>query len=125
MPFPNKATQFKPGESGNPDGKPKGTKHLQTYIQELMNDEDFEAILTTPKGQIEFKGAPAIAIIKTAMHRALYDKDKGSQYMDWLAKHGWKQQLDITTNDKDLPTPIYNGESVKEFTEFLKNKSVE
>lgn len=42
MPFPNPETQFQPGESGNPAGKPKGTKHLSTHIQEMLNDEKFE-----------------------------------------------------------------------------------
>jgi len=27
--------------------------------------------------------------------------------------HGMKERQDITTNDKDLPTPIYNGKSTK------------
>ena len=40
MPNPNIAkagekTQFKKGESGNPNGKPKGTKSLSTIILEM------------------------------------------------------------------------------------------
>lgn len=28
-----------------------------------------------------------------------------------LKNGGWKDRTDLTTNDKDLPTPIYNGKS--------------
>lgn len=37
---------FKPGQSGNPKGQAKGTIHLSTHIQNMLNDEDFDALLT-------------------------------------------------------------------------------
>ena len=33
---PPKHTQFKPGESGNPKGRPKGTKNLATDLSEEL-----------------------------------------------------------------------------------------
>ena len=30
--------QFKPGQSGNPSGKPKGTKHLSTLLKAMLNE---------------------------------------------------------------------------------------
>ena len=33
---PPKATQFKPGQSGNPAGRPRGSKNLQTTIQQEL-----------------------------------------------------------------------------------------
>lgn len=109
--FPNKETQFKPGQSGNPKGMPKGIKHISTWIQELMNDEEFEALLPDPReGWKTYKGAPMRAILKTMSIKAMQGDVKA---FEALAKHGWKQQLDITTNGKDLPTPILGGLSVQ------------
>jgi|GEM_PF-289500 len=34
---PPKRTQFKRGQSGNPRGRPRGSKNLSTYLTELMN----------------------------------------------------------------------------------------
>lgn len=119
--FPNKETQFQPGQSGNPNGVPKGTKHISTWIQELLNDEEFEAILIdSKKGAVEFKGAPLKAIIMTARHKAVQGDDKARE---WLAKYGWGQKLQLS-NDPENPinTPVASPELVNEFVEFLKNK---
>lgn len=34
--FPSKENQFKPGQSGNPAGKPKGTKNYSTRLRERL-----------------------------------------------------------------------------------------
>lgn len=110
MTNPPEETRWKPGQSGNPAGKKPGTKHLSTHIQEMMNDPEFELLLSHPLRGVEtVKGRPVLAIVKTAMLKAAAG-DK--QWADWLANNGWKQQLDITTNGKDLPTPILGGMSV-------------
>lgn len=98
---------WQPGESGNPAGKKPGTKHLSTWIQEMMNDETFEIWLTDVRqGFVKYEGVPIKAIVGTAMKKAAAG-DK--QWADWIANNGWKQQVDITTNGKDLPTPILGG----------------
>ena len=35
---PPKHTQFKPGQSGNPNGRPKGTKNLKTDLEEELKE---------------------------------------------------------------------------------------
>lgn len=97
---PPKETQWKPGQSGNPKGKPKGTKHISTWIQEMLNDEDFETnILDAKKGMIEYKGAPLKAIIGVAMQRAIQDPKGGQQWAEWLAKHGYGNRTVLEVSD--------------------------
>lgn len=96
--FPNKETQFKPGVSGNPAGPPKGTKHLSTWINELLNDEEFDTYIQHPtKGWKEYKGAPIKAIIEVAIRKALGGDDRA---MEWLAKHGYGSRQILEVNDK-------------------------
>lgn len=74
---------WKPGKSGNPAGKPKGTKHLSTHIRELMEDENFTVSLSNGD---KFKGAPIKAIISALIIRALEGDAKA---FDALAKYGY------------------------------------
>lgn len=56
----NKPWLFKKGQSGNPSGRPKGSKSLKTRAQEMlqtMNDEEFQDFLD---------GLPKIEIWKMA-----------------------------------------------------------
>lgn len=34
------AHQFKPGQTGNPNGRPKGSKSLKTMLMELLSSQD-------------------------------------------------------------------------------------
>jgi hypothetical protein len=90
----------KKGEVRNPKGKPKGTKHISTWIQEMLNDEEFETnILDAKKGMIEYKGAPLKAIIGVAMNRAINDPKGGQQWAEWLAKHGYGNRTIVEVSD--------------------------
>lgn len=115
----SKATQFQPGQSGNLAGKPKGTIHLSTHIQNLLNDESFEAnILDSKVGVIEYKGTPIKAIIMVALRKAAAGDTK---WAEWLAKYGYGQKLEIDQNvSGQLDTSPANPEMVAKFTEFLK-----
>lgn len=102
-----KSTQFKPGQSGNPAGPKPGYKHISTWIQELTSDPDFEAKLfdMSTLSLVDYKGAPLKAIIMSAVTIAL-TASKPTDRMaaaEWIAKHGWKQQIDITSDDKPIP----------------------
>lgn len=92
----------KKGEVRNPKGKPKGTKHIATWIQEMLNDEEFETTLLDSKtGLVEYKGAPLKAIIKVAIHKSIHDPKTGNAWAEWLGKHGWGNKL-VHTLDEDL-----------------------
>jgi hypothetical protein len=105
--FPNPDQTWKPGESGNPAGKPKGAKHLSTWIQELMNDEQFEAMLPDVKeGWKTYKGAPMQAIIKTMALKAMNGDVKA---FDALAKYGYGTKMDVTSMGEKIVIPILGG----------------
>lgn len=111
---------FKPGQSGNPKGAKKGSIHLSTHIQNLMADDAFEAnILDAKTGIKEYKGMPVIAIIQVAITKAVNGDEKARE---WLAKYGWKTQLDITTNDESLRGEV-DPTVAGAFAEFLRNKN--
>jgi len=78
----------------------KGSKHISTHIQNMLNDPNFE--LKLKNGKV-VKGAPMEAIIKTAIAKAVSGDIRA---FDILAKRGYGDKLDITTGGKQLPTPI-------------------
>lgn len=52
----NKPWLFQPGKSGNPGGRPKGSKSLKTYVQEMFlsmtDDEKYEYLKGLPKDKV-------------------------------------------------------------------------
>lgn len=104
-----KKTQFKPGQSGNPAGKPKGVKHINTWIQELVADEEFEAVIVDLKtGFKDYKGAPMKAIIKAIINEALAHPEPRVRQAarEQLMKYGWPTKNEVTGADGEpLATP--------------------
>lgn len=71
----------------------KGSKHLSSYIQEALTDENFE--LKLKDGTI-MKEMPIKAIIKTAIAKSVSGDTRA---MEWLAKHGYGEKLHLEVND--------------------------
>ena len=112
MPNPNIAkagekTQFKKGESGNPNGKPKGTKSLSTIILEMESEEfDWSHVPVKPSDLdiIKAIGAPWRAIVYTAIAQSLTGNVKA---MEWLRKAGYGDKLDLTSAGQRIKqTPV-------------------
>lgn len=83
----------KKGEIRNPAGKPKGTIHISTRIQNMLNDDEFTTTMIQKDGKkVQFKGNPAEAIIKTAILKAM---SGDSHWAEWLVKHGYGSLLRI------------------------------
>jgi hypothetical protein len=126
MAFPvgiNKAAQFKPGQSGNPAGKPKGTIHISAHIQKMLEDPNFETdILDSKDGLKHYKGAPVKAIIAVAIHKALHDPKSAAVFTDILFKYGYKQKVDITTNDESLNTATMSDDELEQRLAYLISK---
>ena len=70
---PPKHTQFKPGQSGNPKGKPKGTKHLNTIINEEANKK----IEIKEGGKVK-KITKKRAVIKSVLAKAIKGDTKSA-----------------------------------------------
>lgn len=52
---PPRASQFKPGQSGNPKGRPRGSKNESTILKEMLNEK---LSMRQPNGRI--KKIPAL-----------------------------------------------------------------
>lgn len=119
MPFPNPDTQFKPGQSGNPKGASKGSKHISTWIQDITNDPDFTVDNFMGSGK-QFKGAPMEAIIAVAISNAMQGDDK---WGNWLAKYGWTQKIELEHSGEI--NQAYDPKTAEEFAAFMKSKTKE
>lgn len=86
---PPEHSRWKPGQSGNPAGPPKGNIHLSTHIQNALNDEKFELKL---KDGTLMKEMPIKAIIKTAIAKSISGDTRA---MEWLAKHGYGEKVNL------------------------------
>lgn len=98
------ATQWKPGERPAGAGKPKGAKHLSTYIQEMMEDETFTVEYVEGYTLKKHKGAPVKALVVVAFMKALAGDNK---WAEWLGKYGYGQKLELANNpDNPITQPV-------------------
>jgi hypothetical protein len=87
---------FKAGQSGNPNGRPKGKRNRSTILKELLDMNDQE--LRMHQAQIE----KAIELKDTNAYKAVLDSAYGAPV----------QQIDndITIKEFDV-SKLYNGEA--------------
>lgn len=84
------------GVSGNPLGKPKGSKHLSTWIKEILEDDTFTYKLANGRSKT---GAPLEAMLKVLVVKAL---DGDTRAFDLLCKYGWGSKYDVTSNNETI-----------------------
>ena len=77
---PPRSTQFKPGQSGNPAGRPKGVKNLSTDLK-----EELEELITISEDGKPLQITKQRAMIKTLMARALKNDSRASSVLIGLA----------------------------------------
>lgn len=110
--------QFKPGESGNPNGRPKGSKNISTIIREFM-DEEMTVVDPIKKKEMSRK-ISEIVVLKL-IKKAIQDEDLGSikelidrlegkaaQRIDFSGADGVKKS-EISLRIFDAVPPTNNG----------------
>lgn len=92
--------QFKPGESGNPEGRPPGIKNWATLVQQLLDDTALAEKLLSKKpgwwGNLPSKNA-GHAIVVAMMISAMNGDVKAAT---WLRRTGYGDKLDLTSDGK-------------------------
>ena len=61
-------TPWKPGQSGNHKGKPKGSRHISTSIREMLDDDNFKF---KDVGGTVTRCVPLEAIVSTLIIKAI------------------------------------------------------
>lgn len=94
---PPRATRFKPGESGNPKGRPRGSKNESTILKELLNEK---LSLRQPNGRI--KKIPALeGVHRKQLERALKGDVKSAAFVlnRYAALVSGELQIDELSDD--------------------------
>lgn len=86
---PPKKNQFKPGQSGNKRGRPKGSKNLDSIYKELFNTK-------LPNKETGEKMPVSKALVNKLLIKALQDND--IKAIDYLLKQ--KERLDLKEETK-------------------------
>jgi adenylosuccinate synthase len=77
---PPKHTQFRKGTSGNPRGRPKGSKNLSTYLMEAARDQ----VTTTIGGRTRRISSLQATTMQLATKAAGGDQAAIGRFLDWV-----------------------------------------
>jgi Family of unknown function (DUF5681) len=81
---PPRGTQFKPGQSGNPRGRPHGQRNLSTLLKEALNEK-----VTLREGDRTRKVPKALAILLRILNSALQGEPKATAaYLQFIRCEG-------------------------------------
>jgi hypothetical protein len=99
---------FKPGQSGNPKGRPRGSKNkMPSLVRQMLADKAPDYVLKNlKKAGIEIEGNPTLA--KALMARLLHDSTEGNNKANKLFGdygHLFKMQAEITGKDGEALIP--------------------
>ena len=95
---PPEHTRFKKGQSGNPKGRPKGTRNFKTDLAEVLD----ERVLIN-EGGTRTEVSKQLAIIKRVTEKALNGDTKASQMIaQWVAQYIGLGEDDVDNDNLSL-----------------------
>ena len=100
---PPKRTRFKPGQSGNPRGRPKGTKNLKTDLMEELGEK-----IVIREGDRSQKVSKQRALLKSVVNRAI----KGDARVIGIALSTMMRLLDTGEGAPDAEGALLDDEHV-------------
>jgi len=77
---PPKHTQFPKGKSGNPKGRPKGSKNMSTYLMEAAHDQ----VSATIGGKTRKISKLQATTMQLATKAASGDQSAMNKFLDWM-----------------------------------------
>jgi hypothetical protein len=98
---PPKRTRFQPGESGNPGGRPKGTKNLKTDLVEELREK-----VVVREGEQSRRVSKQRAVVKTLVTRTL----KGDARAATLLTSMMMRLLDTGEGAPETAEPLHDEE---------------
>lgn len=98
---------FQPGVSGNPAGKPKGTKHFNTIFMDILKEEIELKDFNGKPIKMSLSKAMATAMARKAIRGDVHAFDSIADRVDG------KPSQDIELEVSQMPVPIYGSKSVK------------
>ena len=73
---PPRHSRFKPGQSGNPNGRPKGSKNIATIVREVLAEE-----ISVGQRGIETKLPKREVIVRKQVEKALRGDQRAAEYV--------------------------------------------
>jgi hypothetical protein len=108
---PPKATRFRPGQSGNPKGRPKGSRNVRSELMDLLHDK-----VPVSDGGRRRSVTRLNAVLLTQWHRAIKGDERAAQAFIAFAKtfgafeksekigpsRWWTDEMLFQLNDEEL-----------------------
>lgn len=79
-------TRFEPGVSGNPAGRPKGSKNKRTHIRKMIEDPDFDWPLLSSKNAKQLEAMYETVGAAIAMKMIAMAMESDVRAAEWLRK---------------------------------------
>lgn len=106
---PPKETRFKPGQSGNKKGRPKGSKNTLTCINEILNQK---VAVTDEKGKVKKKTKRELLLTQIVNSGSKGNTKDGKDFVQYMILADMKQEereklIETVNQDDDEILEIY------------------